>query len=125
MSYISAAGAPTFHCQGNTLTKLIAPSTGAQEVMAWRDRLEPGAGSAPHLHDHEELIVVITGECVARIGRMEMILTVGDACLIPAGATHQITNRGIEPWECITVMPVGTQFLLPDGSETPPPPWTL
>jgi quercetin dioxygenase-like cupin family protein len=78
----------------------------------------------PHRHDVEEVIVVLSGSCTARIGEETHTLSAGDACLIPAGTLHQVINSGEEAWECLTAMKVGARFIRPDGNETPTPPWT-
>jgi quercetin dioxygenase-like cupin family protein len=124
MSIIKSSETQTFEVQGNSMTKLIAPSTGATEVMAWRAKLGVGAASPPHRHDVEEVIVVLSGSCTARIGEETHTLSAGDACLIPAGTLHQVINSGEEAWECVTAMKVGAHFIRPDGNETPTPPWT-
>jgi len=112
MSIIKSSEAQTFEVQGNSMTKLIAPSTGATEVMAWRAKLGAGAAS------------VLSGSCTAKIDGVEHTLSAGDACLIPPNTLHQVINSGEAPWECVTAMKVGARFIRPDGNETPTPPWT-
>jgi quercetin dioxygenase-like cupin family protein len=124
MSIIKSTNTETFEVQGNRMTKLIAPSTGATEVMAWRAQLSAGATSPPHRHDVEEVIVVLAGSCTAKIDGVEHTLSAGDACVIPPNTLHQVINTTDAPWECITAMKVGARFIRPDGNETPTPPWT-
>jgi quercetin dioxygenase-like cupin family protein len=124
MTIIKSSDAQTFEVQGNHMTKLIAPSTGATEVMAWRAKLSPGAASPPHRHDVEEVVVVLSGSCIAKLDGAEHTLSAGDACVIPPNTLHQVINTSDEPWECITAMKVEARFIRPDGSETPSPPWT-
>jgi quercetin dioxygenase-like cupin family protein len=125
MAHITrAAEADTFTVQGNHMTRLVAPSTGASEVMAWRAAMDAGVASPPHRHDHEEIVVLLSGTLLAKVGETEAVLTSGDACLIPAHTLHQVINTGAEPCTLLIAMRVGTRFLRPDGSETPAPPWT-
>ena len=121
---IRGSQAETFSVQGNHMTRLIAPSIGASEVMAWRATMDAGAASPPHRHDHEEIVVMLSGTLLAKIGEQEAVLTPGDACLIPASTLHQVINTGTDPCSMLITMQVGTRFLRPDGSETPAPPWT-
>lgn len=124
MPVIRAGEVPTWEVQGNRMTGMAAPSRGASEVMAWKAELDAGVSSPPHTHDHEEVVVLVSGAMKVRIGEEEYELSEGDAFIVPPGTLHQVRNEADTAAACITAMPVGTRFVRPDGQETPPPPWT-
>ncbi len=124
MTAVYARQAQTFTVQGNLMTKLIAPSVGASEVMAWRAKMEPGAASPPHIHNHEEVVVILASSVKVLIGEEEHLLSAGDAFVVPPHTVHQVINAGQELWDSVIAMPVGTRFLRPDGQEQPTTPWT-
>ena len=124
MTVVHASEAQTFEMQGNLMTKLIAPSMGATEVMAWRGKMQSGASSPPHIHDHEESVIILAGTVRVRIGEQEHTLSAGDAFVVPPNILHQVINTGAEMWDSVIAMPVGTRFIRPDGQEQPAPPWT-
>ena len=120
MNVVRGNEAETFEVQGNVITKLIAPSTGATEIMAWRPRVRPGSWGV-HSHAHEEVIIALSGTAKIRIQGEEYTLSGGDACVIPANIPHQLITPGPEPFECVVAFPVGTSFIDADGRDTTPP----
>lgn len=106
------------------MTKLIAPSAGAKETMAWRGKLEADASSPPHIHDHEEVVVILAGTVKVKIGEEEHTLQAWDAFEMPPQTLHQVINGGEEMFDSVIAMHVGTTFMRSDGQENTPPPWT-
>ncbi len=75
--------------------------------------MDAGAATPPHQHDHEEVIVVMTGNGRARIGTDERTFQAGDTLILPAGAVHQLfADTAVES---ITVMPLGSVITTPTG----------
>ena len=59
-------------------------------------------------HNHantEQAIVVLEGKVTVILGRDRQVLGIGDAALIPAGATHGYINAGEEPARVRSVYP--------------------
>jgi quercetin dioxygenase-like cupin family protein len=83
MTSVHAENAETFEMQKNLMTKLVAPSTGAKEIMAWRGKMQAGAARPPHIHEHEEVLVILAGTVKVKIGDEEHILRAGDAFEVP------------------------------------------
>jgi quercetin dioxygenase-like cupin family protein len=124
MTVIRVSDAPEFETQGNHMTGLASPSRGAKELLVFRGRLDPGAASPPHTHDHEEVFVVTEGKVHARIGDEEHELSAGDAAVIPPNTVHQVVNKSDGAFDLVISMLAGTRFFRPDGEEVPAPPWT-
>ncbi len=123
MAVTRISDAPIYTEKGMSVTSLIAPSSGASEMAAWTLTLDPGASSAPHRHDHEELFVVLLGAGKISCGEHEVYVKAMDCVAIPAYEVHQLTNIGIEPWMLLSVLPVGARVLCPDGIELRLPAW--
>ena len=114
----------TFELRGVHLTRMIAPSTGAREVMACYVSIDPGAASPPHWHDHDEGLIILSGMVRAVMGSEIATLRSGDSCVIPANTLLHVKNLGDEPCEMVSTMLVHTRFFREDGSEITTPPWT-
>jgi quercetin dioxygenase-like cupin family protein len=56
------------------------------DAFAWRD--PAGADYAPHSHDHDESLWVITGEITFGAGGRDYRLGPGDRLMLPAGTVH-------------------------------------
>jgi quercetin dioxygenase-like cupin family protein len=111
---------------GNASAAVATPSRRAREVSVIRQRQQPGGHNPPHTHDREEVIVVLRGQVGVTIGSedAEASLAEGDAVIIPAGAPHQIANRGADPAEWLLIATAGVRFFHNDGTEGTPP-WSL
>jgi quercetin dioxygenase-like cupin family protein len=125
MHVIYADQTQTFDVRGAHMTRLIAPSTGASEIILFHGRLDVGAEAPAHRHNHEELILVLGGKLRLNVDGEMATLAEGDSCVIPPEALHQIVNLSADPCEWIGAMPVSTRFVRPDGSEVIAPPWTV
>ena len=76
---------------GNFMQGLATPSRGAHEVMVWRTRVAPGGGPPVHKHDHEEVVVIVsgTGTFEEADGTVQPFGP-GDTLLAPAGTVHEL-----------------------------------
>jgi len=99
---------------------LASPGCGATEVLALRQRQQPGGQNPPHRHDREEVMVQMAGTATVSISDEETQLSPGDTLIVPAQAVHRVTNRGDEPAEWLLVAPAGLRFFTPDGEEIKP-----
>jgi quercetin dioxygenase-like cupin family protein len=112
------ADLPAFERMGNQMQGLATPSRGATEVMVWRTRVAPGGGPPEHRHDHEEVVVIVSGTGrVIEADGSEHAFAPGDAIHAPAGLVHELlADEGVAV-EWIACMPVGTKTFRPDGTE--------
>lgn len=113
---------PAFERFGNFMQGLATPSRGAREVMVWRTRVAPGGGPPVHKHDHEEVVVIVsgTGRFVEEDGTSHRFAP-GDTLFAPAGVVHELkADEGVAV-EWIACMPSGTKTFKPDGDELTTP----
>ena len=116
------ADVPAFERFGNFMQGLATPSRGASEVMVWRTRVAPGGGPPVHKHDHEEVVVIVsgTGTFVEEDGTVHAYGP-GDTLFAPAGVVHELKADDGVAVEWIACMPTGTKTFRPDGEELPTP----
>jgi quercetin dioxygenase-like cupin family protein len=126
VAVIHASDAPRFSLPDapqTSFTGLAAPSRGARETSVWRVSLGGGAPAAPHALDHEEIIVGLRGQALARIASEEFMVGPGDTVIVPAGVTFSLANPHPDPFEALAVLPVGARASLANGQWFVPP-WT-
>jgi quercetin dioxygenase-like cupin family protein len=110
---------------GNRYAGVATPLLGARELVVARAAKDPGARSVPHSHDREEVVHVLSGRAVARVGDVEHELGPGDTLIVPPGLVHQVSTLGEEPFECVLAKPAGIRFFAADGGELDLPQWMM
>jgi len=66
--------------------------------------IEPGAdGGPPEEHDGDQIIYVVEGEALVRIGDREHKAAAGTLVMIPARTRHHVKNPGRVPLFFVTV----------------------
>ena len=66
--------------------------------------IEPGGDAGPEeTHDADQIIYVVEGEAVLRVGGGEHHARAGACVLIPAGTRHHVKNPGAVPLFFLTV----------------------
>jgi len=103
-------------------TSLATPSRGAVETAVWTVEIAPGAPTTPHALTREEVFVVVEGTASVRLGDITDTASPGDAIVVPADVSLELTNAGETPLRLVCCLPVGGQARLADGS-TFTPPW--
>ena len=63
-----------------------------------------------HSHDHEQILIVTTGEGIIATEQEEKMITVGDIVLIPAGEKHWHGATADSEFAHIFVSKLGTQL---------------
>lgn len=106
--------------EGNFAGGVATPSRGAEEVSLIRQRQAPGSANPLHLHDREEITVVLSGSVRVTTEREEVDLSAGDALIVPAHTVHQVQTVGDAEAEWLLAAPSGVRFLFADGRETSP-----
>lgn len=122
MPVLHAPDRPTHELPGAKFTALSTPTRGGSETSVWTVEIAPGRPAAPHQVTREEVFVVLSGTATVRLGGLEAIAAPGDAIVVPANTTFEISARGDEPLRAVCCLPVGGQARLPDG-QTFTPPW--
>ena len=66
--------------------------------------IEPGEDAGPEeTHAGDQVVYVVEGEAIVRIGGVEHRAEAGGCVLIPAGARHHVRNSGAAPLFFLTV----------------------
>lgn len=123
MSHATLADAPVFSRDGFTFRPLAVPSRGSAELAVWALEGAPGAASAPHSLDREEVFVVCDGSVRATIDGVEHVAAAGDALIVPADTPFQLRTDGDGPARLTVCTRAGIQATV--GGETISPPWSL
>ena len=113
--------APEFDLNGALVRGLASPGRGALETMCWRIEMTPGQRLPEHTHDQEEVFHVLSGRLTASLDGEETVVATGDTVMIPPRVSH-FAYAGEEPAKFLTMMPLGTLMIRPDG-EVVPLPW--
>jgi quercetin dioxygenase-like cupin family protein len=100
--------------QGNHIAGLATAASGAQQVEAWRGRMDAQSATPPHSHDTEEVVVFLTGSGRATIADREIRYQAGDTLILPPRQIHQIFAETES--EFVSAMPIGGTVRLPDGA---------
>ncbi len=103
-----------FELHGNHMTGVATPSRGAQQVEVWRLTMDAGAATPVHCHDAEEVVVILKGSGVAKLGEQEQTFAAGDTLILPKNVVHQIICT--EAIEGVAAMPIGSVLRAPDGA---------
>lgn len=95
---------------------------GLSSLSIWHQTLQPGAGTPPHRHDCDEVVMCVAGSGELRSGSRVERFGPHSTLVLPAHEAHQILNSGAEPLEIVGVLaatPVVTRDL--QGAEIPLP----
>ncbi len=97
---------------------LAGAEHGLRQLAVWSQSIDAGAGSPPHRHDCEEVILILEGSGALSIDGAELPFTQGQTLVIPPNKPHQIFNTGERALRLIAALsaaPVRVEF--PDGTE--------
>jgi quercetin dioxygenase-like cupin family protein len=95
MPYINGADVETIEVEPMVFIRVMVDSSkGSQGIALVRGRMAPGGHLPPHTHGVEEALTVLEGTALSRIGDETFDLGPGDAVLLPAKVTHELTNTG-------------------------------
>ena len=106
---------------GNFGSALATPSRGATEVSVIRQRQQPGGANPAHVHDREEVMVLLAGTVTVTVAGKPHALSPGDVVIVPPRTAHEVENAGAEPAEWILSAPAGVWFFHATGEEGFPP----
>ena len=104
----------TFALGGNHMIGLATPSRGAQTTELWRGRMDAGAATPLHQHDHEEVVLFLSGSGRATVGTQEVRYRAGDTVILPPNTLHQIFAD--TDTDLVAAMALATPITTPDGA---------
>ena len=85
---------------------------GLQQLSLWRQTIAPGAGTPPHSHDCDEVVLCLAGQGELHAGDGPVQhFSAHSTLVLPRGGRHQIINSGAQPLEILGVFgstPVAT-----------------
>ncbi|HVO05962.1 MAG TPA: cupin domain-containing protein [Burkholderiaceae bacterium] len=90
---------------------------GLSQLSLWRQTLAPDAGTPPHSHDCDEIVLCLSGQGELHIDGRVQPFGAHTTLVLPRGIAHQFFNTGTVPLETLGIFgssPVGT--FGPDGS---------
>jgi quercetin dioxygenase-like cupin family protein len=73
---------------------LVAASNGAAQLCIFEQWIAPGAGAPTHSHGVEEVLTVRDGEAEMWLDAERVIVSAGQALIVPAGRKHGFRNSG-------------------------------
>src|SRR6516164_10532785 len=123
MAVIRGSEYKEFELMGNHMRGLATRGRGAQEVAVWRGRTDPGAATPPHKHDHEEVLVILSGSGKVKIQGDQVLVSSGDVVIVPPRTHHELAaDEQGEGLDAIAVLPAGTKNNIPSewrGTQAP------
>ena len=85
--------------------------------------IPPGCSLGPHVHDAEELVVLLDGNATATIAGEHRAFAAPALVVMPVGVTHDLRNDGSETLRAVGYFPRGSvtttfeQEMQPSGSK--------
>lgn len=102
---------------GNSYRSLATKEMGAKEFEVWRASLAVGSKSPKHVHETEEVFIVLKGHILAIIGDEEFHCIAPSTLICPANVPHQLINVGDEPSDQILILGVDSKISDLEGKE--------
>ena len=81
----------------------------------WRASLAVGSKTPVHVHESEEVFIVLRGKILAIIGDEEVVCTAPATLICPANVPHQLINVGDVPTDQILVVGIGSKIRNEEG----------
>jgi quercetin dioxygenase-like cupin family protein len=95
---------------GNFQKGLATKSMGAKEFEVWRASIAVGSKTPKHVHETEEVFIILKGEILAIVGDQEFRCKAPATLICPANVPHQLINVGDEPTDQILVLGIDSQI---------------
>ncbi|HEX2580281.1 MAG TPA: cupin domain-containing protein [Rhabdochlamydiaceae bacterium] len=106
-----------YSMHGNFQKGLATKSMGAKEFEVWRASVAVGSKTPLHVHETEEVFIVLKGKIRAVIGDQEFDCIAPATLICPANIPHQLINIGDEPTDQILVLGVDSKIRNMNGDE--------
>src|SRR5579863_3370661 len=95
---------------GNSYRGLATKETGAKEFEVWRASLAVGSKSPKHVHETEEVFIVLKGHILAIVGDKEYHCIAPATLICPANVPHQLINVGDVPSDQILILGIDSKI---------------
>lgn len=95
---------------GNSYCGISTKETGAKEFEVWRASLAVGSKSPRHVHETEEVFIVLKGHILAIVGDKEHHCVAPCTLICPANVPHQLINVGDEPSDQILILGIDSKI---------------
>lgn len=101
---------PQYSMHGNFQKGVATEAMGATQFEVWRASIAVGSRTPMHIHETEEVFIVLKGKILAIIGDQEVECIAPATLICPANIPHQLINIGDEPTDQILVLGVGSKI---------------
>jgi len=91
-----------------TIQRMVSAATGSTQLPVLVNELDAGNQVGSHIHDVEEVLYVVTGQCQVAVDDETATLHAGDAVVIPANAFHGFGHFGLRPATVVAVLASAT-----------------
>lgn len=102
---------------GNCYRGIATQAMGAKQFEVWRATLAVGSKSPLHVHETEEIFIVLKGKIRAVVGDREVVVQAPGTLICPAHVPHQLFNVGDEPTDQILVLGIDSKIYSAGGEE--------
>ena len=102
---------------GNVYRGVATKEMGAKEFEVWRASLAVGSQSPVHVHETEEVFIVLKGHILAIVGGQEYHCIAPATLICPANVPHQLINVGDEPSDQLLIVGIDSKITALDGKE--------
>jgi mannose-6-phosphate isomerase-like protein (cupin superfamily) len=87
-----------------SLQRLVDREAGSEQVTILVNKLAFGQCVPEHVHEVEEILLIIEGECLISVGDETATLYSGDAVVVPPTISHSIQHSGNGPAAVIGIL---------------------
>lgn len=116
-SVISHETIREFSMNGNTLQGLCTKEMGAEEIEVWHSSIAVGSQTPRHVHDSEEIVVLLKGEILGVVGDKETLCSAPATLICPANVPHQLLNVGSVPTDHFVILRIDSKIYNANGDE--------
>ncbi|OGN65518.1 MAG: hypothetical protein A3E80_06435 [Chlamydiae bacterium RIFCSPHIGHO2_12_FULL_49_9] len=106
-----------YSMHGNFQKGIATKEMGAKEFEVWRASIAVGSKTPRHVHESEEVFIVLKGKIRAIVGDQEIDCEAPATLICPANVPHQLINIGDEPTDQILVLGIDSKISDANGQE--------
>jgi|JI9StandDraft_1071089.scaffolds.fasta_scaffold04721_12 quercetin dioxygenase-like cupin family protein len=106
-----------YSMHGNFQKGLATKAMGASQFEVWRSSIAVGSRTPRHIHETEEVFIILKGTILAVIGEKEVTCIAPATLICPANIPHQLINVGEEPTDQILVLGIDSKISDMSGKE--------
>ncbi len=106
-----------YSMHGNFQKALASKEMGAKQFEIWRSSLSVNSKTPRHIHETEEVFILLKGKLLVIIGEQKIECTAPATLICPANVPHQLINIGDEPTDQILVLGIDSKICDEKGQE--------